>query len=85
MTILLIELIISIQLYTINKYFAISIRPDISYSKKLHRVILLVACQECEMLADRSIEYFTSYKFFKEFKRDNVPKPWKAAGIRSCE
>ena len=47
--------------------------------------MLVVACQECERLADRSIEYFTSYKFFKEFKRDNVTNPYKQAGIRSCE
>ncbi|KAF6033455.1 hypothetical protein EB796_008237 [Bugula neritina] len=43
------------------------------------------SCTECVILADRAIEYFTTFKFFKQFQKENIPKPWKAAGIRSCD
>ncbi|XP_067950805.1 uncharacterized protein [Watersipora subatra] len=43
------------------------------------------SCSECEKLADRSIDDFTTYRIFNEYERNNVPNPWMEAGIKSCE
>ncbi|XP_067950958.1 uncharacterized protein [Watersipora subatra] len=42
-------------------------------------------CSECERLADRSIDDFTTYRIFDEYEKNNVPNPWMEAGIKSCE